>query len=196
VRAGARAVVVCAIAGAAIAGATIVGAASGGGAAAGGRDERVAYIAGALDAVRGLGGDGRATLEDTLYTGARTRCRGAHGPPAPACLLELARETCGDRGAACHLAADVVLVAITSEQDIVDEQTRLRLVATSPDYRAAMKQELHARRALLAAEFVLAAPGGDDALPRRIDAFCARRERDPAWQRCVAALVWYIGGAS
>ena len=190
-----RAIVVGVLAACALAGGALAVAASGGGAASGGRDERVEYIAGALDAVRGLGGDGRASLEDVLYTGARTRCRGAHGPPAPGCLLELARETCGDR-AACQLAADVVLVAITSEHDLVAEQTRRRRVATSPDYRAAMRSELHQRRALLAAELVLAAPGGDDALPARIDRFCARRQADPAWQRCVAALVWYIGGSS
>jgi hypothetical protein len=155
-------------------------------------DARVAYLREALDAVRGLGPDGRRALEDGLYTGARTRCRAALGPPTTACLLDLARSTCaGDAG--CERAADVVLVAILSENDLVDEATRIRLVGQSADYRAAMRAELHARRAALAAELVLAEPGGDDELPARIDRFCRTRERDPAWQRCAAALVWYIG---
>ena len=156
------------------------------------QSERVAYLSGALDAVRELGPEGRRQLEDALLAGARTRCRAAYGPPPARCLLDLARETCGDR-AACHLAADVVLVGITSENDLVDEETRVRLVATSSDYRAAMREELHARRSVLAAELVLAHPGGDADLPARIDRFCRRRERDPAWQRCAAALIWHIG---
>jgi hypothetical protein len=153
---------------------------------------RVAYLGEALAAVRGLGGDGRHALEDALYTGARTRCRADRTRPTMDCLLDLARATCaGD--AACARAADVVLVAITSENDLVDEATRARLVATAADYRVAMRGELAVRRAALAADFVLAAPGDDAELAARIDRFCSRRERDPAWQRCAAALIWYIG---
>jgi hypothetical protein len=154
--------------------------------------ERVAYLRGALDAVRGLGPDGRRALEDALYTGARTRCRSQLAAPSLSCLVDLATATCADREG-CALAADVVLVAILSENDLVDEATRVRLVATSTDYRAAMRAELGGVRASLAADFVLAAPGADDELPARIDRFCSRRERDPAYQRCAAALIWYIG---
>ena len=160
--------------------------------------ERVAYLRGALDAVRGLGPDGRRALEDALYTGARTKCRSQLGPPATSCLLDLATTTCAGRpdGDACLLAADVVLVAILSENDLVDEATRIRLVNQSADYRTAMRAELASVRSALAAELVLAEPGPDDDLPARIDRFCARRERDPAWQRCAAALIWHIGGES
>lgn len=156
--------------------------------------ERVAYLRDALDAVRGLGGDGRRALEDALYTGARTRCRAQLGPPATRCLIELATTTCAGRDAGCRLAADVVLVAILSENDLVDEATRMRLVGQSADYRTAMRAELASIRSTLAAELVLAEPGADADLPVRIDRFCARRERDPAWQRCAAALIWHIGG--
>lgn len=154
--------------------------------------ERVAYLSDALDAVRGLGPEGRRALEDALLTGARTRCRSQLGPPSMSCLIELADATCAGRDG-CPLAADVVLVAILSENDLVDEATRMKLVATSADYRTAMRAELFARRSTLAAELVLAQPGEDDQLPARIDRFCRRRERDPAWQRCAAALIWHIG---
>jgi hypothetical protein len=131
--------------------------------------------------------------------------------------------TSSDR-ASCEAAADVVAANLRSTSDFVDDATRVRLVRGSTDYRAALAGELRKRYALLAAELALASAGTDAAAVesagfagarsdahRRgetIDRFC--RDRDLAihscapgdaaclpslaWSRCVAALVWFIGG--
>ena len=104
----------------------------------------------------------------------------------------------------------------------VDEATRFRLVRGSADYRAALAAELHRRHAALAAELVLSGTArsttpsgrpGDSATAGEaaaIDGLCVRRDRaihacppgDTAcvpslpWSRCVAALVWFIGGGA
>ncbi len=161
------------------------------------RPSRVAYLARALEAVRRLGVEGRSDLAGALQTGARRRCRADRGEPSIACLIDLARAHCEAqphaRRAACHLAADVVVANLLSESELVDEATRVRFVNQGGDFRAAMRAELLVQYAALAAEFGLAEPGADIDLPARIDSFCARPERALAWQRCAAALVWYIG---
>ena len=157
------------------------------------RDARVAYLSRAIEAVRGLGAAGRRQLQDALYTGARGRCRAALGPPAVACTLEVARAACADR-APCHLAADVILTNQRAETEVVDEPTRMRLVASATDYHTALLAELDARYAAIAAALALAEPTPITAasLPARIDRFCARAGGAPDYPRCAAALVWYI----
>ncbi|HET7503065.1 MAG TPA: hypothetical protein VFK02_18720, partial [Kofleriaceae bacterium] len=95
----------------------------------------------------------------------------------------------------------------------VDEPTRFRLARGSADYHAALAAELARRYAQLAAELVLAggtsaAAGDADALA--IDALCVHRDRaihacrpgdrtcvpSLPWSRCVAALVWFVGGGT
>ena len=153
---------------------------------------RVDYLARAIAAVRALGANGRRALEDALYSGARDRCRAALGPPAVACTIDVARAHCADR-APCHVAADIVLVNRRAETELVDEPTRLRLVASAPDFHAALLAELDARYAALAAALALAEPAPITAaiLPARIDRFCARHPTID-YPRCAAALVWYI----
>jgi hypothetical protein len=161
-----------------------------------GRPDRVSYLSRAVDAVRRLGDEGRGALADAMQTGARRRCRADRGDPSIACLIDLARAHCESQPsarAACHLAADVVVTNLLSESELVDQATRVRLVNRGGDYRAAMRAELRVRYAALAADFALAEPGPDSDLPARIDRFCARPDRQLAWQRCAAALVWYIG---
>jgi hypothetical protein len=161
------------------------------------RPARLDYLARALAAVRGLGADGRATLEQQLYLGARARCRAGVTTPSVECTIELADATCDPRADrdACRLAADVILANGRAENELVDEATRMKLVAGAADYRTALLAELDARRGALAAELVLAeaAPLALATLPDRLDRFCAQRPRGPDWQRCVAALVWYLG---
>lgn len=177
---------------------------------------RTAYVARALAAVRSLGPAGCAELDRTLYDAARARCRADAGTPAASCLIDAARAACAgaaDR-ARCEAAADVIATNLRGQTALVDDATRFRLVRGSADYRAALAAELHRRYAVLAAELVLAGPAttsgsattGDDA--RAIDELCARRDRalhacqagDAAcvpslpWSRCVAALVWFVGG--
>jgi hypothetical protein len=162
------------------------------------REARVDAVGRALDAVRGLGPQGRADLEQQLYEGARGACRAGLGVPPLACLIDMARKLCDARPPAardgCHRVADVVITLSLAETELVDEAERMRLLASASDFRAALRERLAHRYAGLAAELALAEPGGDGELPARIDHFCAGRDRMLAWQRCTAALVWWIGG--
>lgn len=182
-----------------------------------------AYVSRALSSVRALGVEGRAELDRALYDGARARCHLESGTPAAACLRDIARAHCAtqDEPARCEAAADVIAANLRSTSAWVDDATRFRLVRGSTDYRAALNDELRRRYAPLAAELALdgagstaGATGGTNALAdddgAAIDAFCARRDRtvhvcapgDTAcvpslpWSRCVAALIWFIGGGS
>jgi len=171
-----------------------------------------AYVARALAAVRGLGAAGCDELDRMLYAAARSQCHADSGTPTVQCLIGAARAACaagapgGDR-ARCEAAADVVVANLRSQTTFVDDATRIRLVRSSADYRAALATELRRRYAVLASELVLAGAGADEA--QAIDALCAQRDRglhacqagDTAcvpslpWSRCVAALVWFVGGA-
>jgi hypothetical protein len=169
------------------------------------RDTRVTHLGRALSALRALGADGRQQLDHDLHAGVRARCPSA--TPAASCMAEVGRAVCATRRGDCAAAADVVLANEHAASDLVDEATRMRLVRTSSDYHAAINAELWTRYALLAAELALFEGGGDDAA--RIDRFCVERDRqvhrcEPgtaktcvpnlAWQRCAAALVWFVAG--
>jgi len=180
-------------------------------AAAGEPLPRRAHVSQALAAVRGLGPDGRDRLDRALYEAARTQCRADTGAPAVSCLVGVARAACAGDPARprCEAAADVIVANLRSTSGFVDDATRIRLVRGSADYHAALAGELHRRYAALAAELVLSggAAGSDDAAA--IDELCLHRDRqthacqpgDPAciasvpWSRCVAALVWFVGGS-
>jgi len=174
--------------------------------------DRIAHIDRALAAVRALGPAGRDALDRDVYTAARTHCHADTSTPTAACLIDAARARCAtaptDGGldrAGCEAATDVVTANLRSTSDFIDDATRVRLVRGSTDYRAALAAELRKRYALLATELALETAGTDAAA---IDRFC--RERDVAihactpgdaaclpslaWSRCVAALVWFIGG--
>ena len=165
--------------------------------------DRVSQIAQALTAVHALGPAGRDRLERDMYAAARTSCHAESAPPSPSCLADAASTLChGDPG--CEAAADVVATNTRAADDWIDPATRARLVRGASDYRAALMAELHHRFAALAAELALA--GGRDAAA--IDQLCRERDRtvhacqaaDPTcvpsvpWSRCVAALVWFVGG--
>lgn len=211
-----RAAAITALAGLAVAAAMA-------GAAAAPRDERplsidplarTAYVARALAAVRSLGPAGCAELDRALYDAARARCRADAGTPAARCLVDAGRAACAgaaDR-ARCEAAADVIATNLRGQTALVDDATRFRLVRGSADYRTALAAELHRRYAVLAAELVLTGATGSPSAPgddaRAIDELCAHRDRalhacqaqDAAcvpslpWSRCVAALVWFVGG--
>lgn len=174
-----------------------------------------AYVSRALTAVRALGPAGRDELARALYSAARSQCHADAAVPPAACLVDAGRAACAraaDR-ASCEAAADVVAANLRGQNALVDEATRIRLVRGSADYRAALAAELRRRYAVLAAELVLAGPraapgAGDEA--QAIDELCLRRDSalhacqagDAAcvpslpWSRCVAALVWFVAGAS
>jgi len=172
---------------------------------------RAAHVEAALAAVRALGPAGRDRLERALYDAARARCHADTARPSVACLIDAARATCAAEpdAARCEAAADVIVTNLRAAPALVDEATRVRLVRGSTDYRAALAGELLRRYAMLAAELALSgAPG--DAGGAAIDELCAQRDRvlhacapgDPAcvpslpWSRCVAALIWFVGGSS
>jgi hypothetical protein len=175
---------------------------------------RAAHVRQALAAVRALGATGRDQLDRAIYDAARTQCRADTGTPAASCVIAAARAACatGTDRPRCEAAADVIAANLRAATTLIDEATRFRLVRGSTDYHAALAAELHGRYATLAAELVLSgAPAGDvDAEAAAIDGFCARRDRtthachpgDAAcvpslpWSRCVAALVWFVGGGT
>jgi hypothetical protein len=169
------------------------------------RDARVAHLDRAVEALRSLGPDRRRALELALHEGVRAKCRASGRPATTACMIDVARALCEAPSAglappACTAAADVILTNQHATDDLVDEQTRMRLVRTSSDYHG-----------LLAAELVLFDGAGSEA--SRIDRLCAERDRavhrcapaakacvpSVAWQRCAAGLAWYVaahdGGA-
>ena len=170
------------------------------------RETRVAHLDQALAALRALG-EGRIAFERELHDAVRTKCHAT--APTTSCARTQARAVCAAKPAGCIAAADVLLTNQHAANDLVSELTRVKLVRSSTDYHAALLGELHAIYALLAAEFVLAAPGADADTAKRIDQFCTERDREVhrcapgasgcvpslAYQRCAAGLVWYIAGA-
>ena len=167
------------------------------------RDTRVAHLNQALTVLRARD---RATFERELHAATRLQCHATS--PTIACARTQARAVCNMKSdkQACLAAADIVLTNQHAANALVDELTRVKLVRSSTDYHAALLEELHGIYALLAAEFVLAAPGADTDVGARIDRFCAERDREvhrcapgakacvPSlpYQRCAAALVWYV----
>ncbi len=166
--------------------------------------DRAAYVARALTAVTQLGA-GRDALDAKIYAAARTQCHADAAAPTIECLIDAARGQCaGD--AACVAAADVIVTNLRSVDAFVDEVTRVRLLRSSADYRVALAAELRRRYAVLAAELALAG-GSDEA--HAIDELCTKRDAaihvcelgatdcipSLPYTRCVAALVWYVGGA-
>jgi hypothetical protein len=173
---------------------------------------RVAHIESALAAVRALSPAGRDALDRTLYEATRTRCRGDGGAPSASCLITAARAACAadPERARCEAAADVIVANLRAANAWVDEPTRIRLVRGSTDYRAALAAELRRRYAALASELVVGPEAGSGAGDAgAIDRLCAQRDRavhacEPSdaacvpslpWSRCVAALVWFVGGS-
>jgi hypothetical protein len=163
-------------------------------------EARVAGIDRALAALRAWPAPETRALADSLRAGARTECKAGYGAPPVGCVVDMAAATCARRPeaeqGACRLIADVIVTNMLAEDELVDRARRVELMSRSDDFRAAMDAELSGRYATLAAELLL--DRGRAALDRpaaAIDRFCAARARTHAlaWQRCVAALAWYIG---
>lgn len=161
---------------------------------------RAAGIDAALEAVRSWPLARTRILNEALRLGARTECKAGTGAPPVACLIEVAAAHCAARPVEeqgdCRLIADLLVTNMLGAGELVDRARRIELMSRSDDFRAAMDAELDQRYAELAAELVL--DRGASALSEpgpAIDAFCVARARTHAmaWQRCVAALVFYIG---
>lgn len=161
--------------------------------------DRAAIIAGALEAFAAAGPDGAIELDEAIGAEVRDRCRSA---PTTPCLIDAAAAACAAREAAarprCLRLADVLVTNRAAETERVSAAERYRLMGSADGYRAAMRRTLRRQYARLAAELAVAPERTGD-LAASIDRFCARRARQPAtmpalaWQRCVAALVYYVG---
>ena len=137
-------------------------------------------------------------LDRALYDAIRTRCK---TPAATRCMIDVARAHCAARN--CLAAADVIITNQHAERELLDEQTRVRIVRTAADYHTGVLAELRTRYAILAAELALARPAP---LAAQIDQLCASRDQVArrcapdapaclgtiAYQRCAAALVWFV----
>ncbi|HUH00756.1 MAG TPA: hypothetical protein VML75_02100 [Kofleriaceae bacterium] len=160
-----------------------------------GREPRVAYLERALGVLEAMAPSEVTALEDALQAGARNQCKASYGQPPVSCLVQVARTYCEARPvaerAACHLVADLALTNQLGESELVDERTRIKLMNASGGFRAAMRAELRARYAGLTAEMTLTATGSTPAA--RVDEFCSGTRRTLTWQRCAAAIIWYIG---
>jgi hypothetical protein len=98
----------------------------------------------------------------------------------------------------------VLLTNQHAEPDLIDDQTRMKLLRGSTDFHAAVLAALEAKYALLAAELALVPQATDRAA--QIDGFCTTRDREVhscepgekacipsiAYQRCAAGLAWYV----
>src|SRR5205085_11573193 len=109
---------------------------------------------GADAALTALGDAGRRALELDLHHAVRTKCRVATTRASATCMIEVGRAVCSAKAerAACLAAADVMLTNQHAEPDLIDDQTRMKLLRGSTDFHAAILAALEAKYALLAAE--------------------------------------------
>jgi len=138
--------------------------------------------------------DGARAMRTKIRDTARSKCRGSARSLVIRCYTEVARAACtsGDRG--CLALADVIVTNQLGDASFVSDRERYSLMSEGDSFRAALDAELRRRYARIAADYTLARPGAA-VDGTSIDAFCvqrAKRARLP-WQRCVSALVWFIG---
>jgi hypothetical protein len=163
-------------------------------------DLRVAYLAGALAAVRD-------TPAETLAQGneyARSLVRGACSSSVQRleveCLMTAARRYCQNRGAAeaarCDLYMDIVASNVLADQQLISSDRRYEIMRRFKDWRRALARETSRFQGALAAQFRLRMGAADDdaGMAKRIDQFCLTTsdETNLAWQSCAAALVWFV----
>jgi hypothetical protein len=167
-------------------------------------DQRVAYLAGLLAAVRA--GDPRSLADTARYVRAveRNKCQAPEPSLRVGCLLEAVAQNCppqaGDARERCLRVSDVLVSNLLGEPIFLPREVRFELMGRHKDYRAALARELYRRHAVLVTEFAMSGqfPGsgaGDEALARGIEAYCRETAgtRDLSWQYCAAAAVWFIG---
>lgn len=172
-----------------------------------GVDQRVAYIAGLLDAIAATDRGELTSTSNYIYAVERNKCQAPVESLHVGCLLEAAARNCSQRpGAArarCERVSDTIITNRLSERAFLSEDDRYRLMENQRDYRAAFERELLARYALVVAELVTSRhfPGSavdSPALAAGIEGFCRALSgrRALSWQYCVAAIVWFVGTES
>lgn len=164
------------------------------------RDARVEHIGIALSAIDTLGPNGVDALYREVLQGSREVCRADFSEPTISCLLVMAKEHCETKPAAeqahCMVLSDVIVTNMLSEKEFVSDADRLALMNEGDNFRNAMIAELRLRYAPLVTGLALS-PGfnSGEGLAPAIDEFCEvyASTRYMVWQRCVSAVVWYIG---
>jgi hypothetical protein len=166
-------------------------------------DDRVEYIQRLLDAVKATDRTKLTNTRNYIHVVDRNQCRSAYTDLRTSCLLEAAKRNCyqrrGRRKARqkCRLVTDVIVTNKLGEKELIDTQTKYRIMSATKEYRLELRKELWRRYAELAAEFSLSRfySEKDDELAAGIDGYCLQSvdRRGLSWQYCVAALVWFVG---
>lgn len=168
-----------------------------------GRAERVAYIAGLLDAIAATPPAALASASSSIYTVERNKCQAPDNSLRVGCLVAAVARSCahGDRAERdqCSRVSDVIVTNRLGENAFISDDIRYQLMDSRRDYRTALARELRQRYAILVAELSMSPqfPGsaaGSTALATSIEAYCRALSGTRAlpWQSCVAALVWFI----
>ncbi len=104
--------------------------------------------------------------------------------------------------ARCKAIVDIAATNFLGESSFVSAAERTRLVETADHFRVALDRELTRRYAQLALAMMAAVPfpllaESPSSLAISIDGFCVGRARQAtlSYQRCSAALVWFIAHA-
>ena len=161
--------------------------------------ERAVYAGRALAALRAMDRDRLDGIRRHLYDASRGPCASSFANLRLECLLRAARARCAREPAVrrvpCDLASDVIVTNRMSEGDFVSNRLRYELMKNNEDFTAALLRELASRYAVLTVEFTLSRHFVDPGDPAPgVARYCVEHAdaRDLSWQRCVAAIVWYI----
>jgi hypothetical protein len=168
------------------------------------RDERIAYIAKLLEAIRAS--DPTTVADTAKYITAveRNNCRAPEQNLRLGCLLEAVSQNCRQRDVAvrerCQRVSDVIVTNRLSEPIFIPKDVRYKLLNEHRDFKLALSRELRAQYAVRVVELTMSRhyPGkdaSDAALAAGIDGYCttAAGTRELSWQYCVAAIVWFVG---
>lgn len=168
------------------------------------REQRVAYIAKLLDAIRASDPTTVADMAKYITAVERNNCRAPEQNLRVGCLLEAVAQNCRQRDPVlrerCQRVSDLIVTNRLSEPIFIPKDVRYQLLNEHRDYKVALTRELRAQYAVRVAELSMSRhfPGvgaGEGALAAGIDGYCTdvSGTRELSWQYCVAAIVWFVG---
>jgi hypothetical protein len=163
-------------------------------------DLRVAYLTGALAAVRDTPAETLAQGNEYARALARGACSSSVQRLKVECLMTAARRYCHNRGAAeaarCDVYMDVVTSNVLADEQLISAEKRYRMMRQFKDYRRELARETRRFQGALAADFRMrmGEASDDAAMAQHIDQYCLTTsdETNLAWQTCAAALVWFV----
>ncbi|MCG8423751.1 MAG: hypothetical protein MJE77_38125 [Proteobacteria bacterium] len=168
------------------------------------RDQRVQYIAEAIEALHTVDKKTIADIYSYLYVAERNQCQAPLRSLKVECLLVAARRNCeqrrGEQRKHCHRISDVIVSNRLSERYFISRSTRYRIMQEHKDYRSGLLGELQRRYAALVTELRLSTHLAEGKLrgpqlASAIDEYCLNVSgtRKLSWQHCTAAVIWFIG---